>query len=312
LSAGACGYESTPLQSTPVLFQLKEYAETLRLNGRTQSTIKTVTTRLKLLSKHCKDVNNPYEVKDTLAKLKWQNSTKATTVTDYTGYLKFLGKKWEPPTYKRTHKLPFIPTEQELDLLIAEGRNKTATLLQTLKETGARIGELIDFLKWEHIDTQRKTIYITPEKGSNARYIPISDKLLNMLNTLPHKNNKVFNITTKGARMTFTQLRKRLSKKLSNPRLLKIHLHTFRHWKATTEYHKTKDIMHVASILGHKDIRSTQNYIVIENALYSNTFDDEWTHKVCHSLEEEGKLINAGFELVRAVNETTTIYRKRK
>jgi hypothetical protein len=28
--------------------------------------------------------------------------------------------------------------------------------------------------------------------------------------------------------------------------------------------------------------------------------------------EEEGKLINAGFELVRAVNETTTIYRKRK
>ena len=28
--------------------------------------------------------------------------------------------------------------------------------------------------------------------------------------------------------------------------------------------------------------------------------------------EEEGKLINVGFELVRAVNETTTIYRKRK
>ena len=107
-------------------------------------------------------------------------------------------------------------------------------------------------------------------------------------------------------------MRKRTAKKLGNPRLDKITFHTFRHWKGTTEYHKTKDIMHVASILGHKDIKSTQKYIVIENALYSNTFDDEWTHKVCHSIGEEGKLINAGFELVRAVNETTTIYRKRK
>jgi integrase len=49
-------------------------------------------------------------------------------------------------------------------------------------------------------------------------------------------------------------MRKRIAKKLNNPRLMKIMLHTFRHWKATMEYPKTKDIIHVKEILGHKNI----------------------------------------------------------
>ena len=52
-------------------------------------------------------------------------------------------------------------------------------------------------------------------------------------------------------------------------------------------------------------------YINIEQALFLNT-GDEWTTKVSHNIEEETKLINAGFELVRAINETTALYRKRK
>jgi hypothetical protein len=77
------------------------------------------------------------------------------------------------------------------------------------------------------------------------------------------------------------------------------------------EYHKTKDLVHVQIRLGHRDITSTMVYINIEQALWMNS-EDEWTSKVSHSIEEERKLINAGFELVRAVNETTAIYRKRK
>jgi integrase len=133
-----------------------------------------------------------------------------------------------------------------------------------------------------------------------------------MIGQLPRPNKLLFRLQKESLRKVFEHMRNQTAIKLANPRLQKITFHTFRHWKGTTEYHKTKDIMHVASILGHKDIKSTMKYIAIENALYSNTFDDEWTHKVCHSIEEEGKLINAGFELVRAINETTTIYRKRK
>jgi len=38
---------------------------------------------------------------------------------------------------------------------------------------------------------------------------------------------------------------------------MQIHFHTFRHWKATMEYHKTKAILHVMKVLGHKNINNT-------------------------------------------------------
>jgi hypothetical protein len=46
-----------------------------------------------------------------------------------------------------------------------------------------------------------------------------------------------------------------LAYQLQNPRLLREHFHTLRHWKATMEYHRTKDILHVMNVLGHKNIR---------------------------------------------------------
>lgn len=48
---------------------------------------------------------------------------------------------WISPTYKQTQKLPFIPTEEELDALITIPGKKLAMMLQILKETGARLGE---------------------------------------------------------------------------------------------------------------------------------------------------------------------------
>jgi len=51
------------------------------------------------------------------------------------------GLHWNPPKYKRIHKHPTIPTETELDQLIAGSGQRTATFLQILKETGARCGE---------------------------------------------------------------------------------------------------------------------------------------------------------------------------
>jgi len=38
---------------------------------------------------------------------------------------------------------------------------------------------------------------------------------------------------------------------------MQIHFHTFRHWKATMEYYKTKAILHVMKVLGHKNINNT-------------------------------------------------------
>lgn len=193
----------------------------MKKNGRAETTIQTMINQLTRLNKLC-NIYEPEQVKSTIALLTWQNNTKRNVADIYTGYLRFIGKTWESPKYSRETGLPFIPTESEIDTLITSGKQQTATLLQLLKETGARIGEIAK-LQWIHIDLERKTIYITAEKGSNSRILPISTKLIAMLNLLNKTESKVFPTSTHGLQVTMDKLKRRAAKKLSNPRLLQIH-----------------------------------------------------------------------------------------
>ena len=284
------------------------YAWHLQKNGRAKSTIHTATDRLKRLSKIC-DIQNPEELKATLAKLNWSNNTKRNIVFLLTGYLKFIGKEWAPPTYKPINKLPFIPTEQEIDSLISASSPIIATLLQFLKETGVRIGEAKN-IQWMDIDLERRTAHITPEKHSNPRILPLSRKLVNMLNSLPRKNQFLFAKNYNTLRESYRYLKNKTANKLQNPRLKKITFHTFRHWKGTMEYHKTKDIIHVKKILGHKEIKSTMTYINLESAIFLTT-TDEYSCKVAKNIEEAQNLIESGFEYITEMD-GLKLFRKRK
>jgi integrase len=230
----------------------------------------------------------------------------------YTHFLKVtLSKTWEAPKYKKEDRLPFIPTEQEIDQLIAATGYTMATLLQMLKETGIRIGEAI-LLTWLDANLTKQTINITPEKGSNPRILPMSNKLINMLNGLPKRtDNHIFAQDQDSIRTNFDNQRNTITLKLNNPRIKAITFHTLRHFKGTMEYHLTKDVKHVQYVLGHRNSNTTDLYINLEQALFTTT-TDEWTSKVSHNLEEEQQLIDSGFQLVRSINETTAIYKKRK
>jgi integrase len=302
------GEPTTKIGNVPNLGTILTYAWQLKKDGKAESTIETAIDRLKRLSSLC-NINEPEQVKATLASLQWKNNTKHNVANIYTGYLKYLGKTWTEPKYTQENGIPFIPTETEIDTLISAGTPKTATLLQLLKETGARIGEITK-TKWVNIDSERKTIYITAEKGSNSRNLPISNKLIAMLNNLPKTSENIFQTDKHGLRITFEALRKRTATKLNNPRLKNIHFHTFRHYKGTMEYHKTKDIIHVKTILGHKNIESTMTYINIEQSLYLNQ-TDEWTCKTASTLKEYTDLLEAGFTYVSDY-ENIKVLRKRK
>ena len=134
-----------------------------------------------------------------------------------------------------------------------------------------------------------------------------------MLNALPKRNKLIFrdpNIDPLSSMETFRRIlavqRSRTAKKLQNPRIERITLKTLRHFKATMEYHKTKDILHVMQLLGHKDIRNTLVYTHLVN------FEtDEWICKVASTKEERTRLIEAGFAFVAKEN-TQWYFRKRK
>jgi len=211
------------------------------------------------------------------------------------------------PRYVKVRKLPFIPTEGELDQLIAACGPKTATFLQLLKETGIRAGEAI-MLKWTDVDFTNRTVRITPEKGSEPRVFKLSNKLMEMLLNVRERSrsNRVFCKNLHTIQRLFWRTRKRLAEKLKNTRFLQIHLHTFRHWKATMEYAKTKDILHVMRLLGHKRIQNT--------LIYTQLIDfreEEYVSKVARTVEEACKLVEEGFEYVCDF-EGVKIFRKRK
>lgn len=120
----------------------------------------------------------------------------------------------------------------------------------------------------------------------------------------------VFSHSTKAAPKTiqinFFNQRKRIARQLQNPRLAQIKLHTFRHWKATMEYHKTKDILHVMRLLGHKRIENTLIYTQL-----INFESDEYACKVAKTEKDILELVEAGFEYVTDY-EDAKIFRKRK
>lgn len=286
--------------------KLVEFAWWLKKQGYKDSTITSKVKLLKILVQRGGKLGDPESVKEVIAKQNWSEGRKENAVDAFTSYLTFAGGEWDPPSYRRVDKLPFIPTEQELDALIAGCGPKMACFLQLLKETGMRAGEAWN-LKWTDLDFEAGAVRVTPEKGSAPRLLRISAKCLSMLQALPRKGTLVFGgYPIRGFARGFQRTRKLLAKKLGNLRLLQISFHTFRHWKATVEYTKTKDILHVMKLLGHKNIKNT--------LIYTQLIDfkeDEWVCKAAENVEEARHLIEAGFEYVDTID-GAHLYRKRK
>jgi integrase len=170
-----------------------------------------------------------------------------------------------------------------------------------------RVGEAWK-LHWADCDFIKKTVRVTPEKGSNPRNLKLSNKLISMLQALKSKSTreKVFAKSLKSQRRLFNKQRKKISAKLQNPQIARISFHTLRHWKATMEYHKTKDTVHVMRLLGHKNINNTLLYTQLIDLA-----DEEFVSKVAKTVDEACELVEAGFDYVTDIDDVK-IFRKRK
>ena len=283
------------------------FAWWMKKQGYAEQTIESRTKLLKTMVHRGAELNNPETIKEVIAKQNWSPERKETAVHTYSLWLKMTGGKWEPPRYKRIERLPWIPTEQEVDQLIGGCSHRIASFLQLLKETGMRPGEAWQ-VKWTHVDFERSAVYVTPEKGSKPRFLKISSALASMLNALKKKNDFVFqNGKLHHFDDGFRMQRKRIAFKLSNQRINLITFRTLRHFKATMEYHRTKDILHVMQLLGHRSIKNTLVYTHLVN------FEsDEYISKVTKTAEETCKLIEAGFEYVCTTPDQLMVFKKRK
>jgi integrase len=300
-----------PKRPADVKAAIIEFTWWMKKCGYSESTIIGRSQILKRLVKLGADLFNPESLSNIIAQQDhWSPGRKANVVYAYALFAKWAGLEWQPPKIAVPERLPFVPQERELLDLIAGCSRHVAVALQIALETGARVGEIFR-LKWEDVDFESQTIRISPEKGSKARIFKMSSKLCQMLNTLPKTGQRILSRykNVNSLRRTFERQRKRLALKLGNPRLLQISFHTFRHFKGTMEYYKTKDILHVMQVLGHKNIKNTLTYAhLVENM---ENREDEYVSKVAKTVDEARALVEAGFEYVCDV-EGYKLFRKRK
>jgi hypothetical protein len=113
----------------------------MKAQGLSENTLKIVSYRLKVLSKHC-DLDNPEQVNTFIANLRASNNYKSTFVKSYAYYVKHYGLKWNRPKYDKDMKLPKIPTKDALMSIIAISSKKYATIFRTIMETGVMPYEL--------------------------------------------------------------------------------------------------------------------------------------------------------------------------
>jgi integrase len=287
--------------------KLLEYAWALKKRGQKDSTIELQTLRLKQLLDKGADLSNPDSVETILATENFPLPTKETLVQAYSSYTKIFKIAWIPIKTGYRPKQPYVPFESQLDQIIAASGPRLAPFWQMEKDTGARVGEACK-VKWEDINENNNTIRINePEKRSNSRTIKVSEKTIAMLKLVSKKYYPyIFSPKPKTYKNALRVVTNRLAVQQQDPRFRLIHPHSFRHFKGTMEYAKTKDLVHVMQVLGHRNCQNTLIYTHL--AAFEG---DEFHHAVAKTIEEAGKLVDSGFEFVCDFN-GEKLFKKRK
>jgi len=281
----------------------------LRERGYSESYLATMIRALLEISRNA-NLHDSSEVSLYIAKKKVKDSFKANLCDFYKHYADYYGIHFVKPKYRREHRLPYVPTREELNIIISHASKKYALIYSIIRDSGLRPIEVSN-LTLNSIDLERGALSVYSAKHGNPRIVKIKPSTLAMLKEYVKKHG--FNIDDKLfpnsgiISNTFCRLRTSLAKKLKNPKLKRIRLYDFRHYFATTLYYETKDLLLTKEMLGHKNINNTMIY----THLVRMDAEDKYYSATAKNIEEAVKLIENGFEFVHEHN-GIMMFRKRK
>ena len=146
---------------------------------------------------------------------------------------------------------------EEIRLLEACKEAKNHFLLPVVQlaiETAMRQGELVS-LRWEHIDLNRQTAHLPDTKNGESRTVPLSSTAISVLRSLPRGiRGQVFpGLTTEAVKRAYIRTVRRAG-------IEDLRFHDLRHEATTRFFELGLNIMEVASITGHKDLRMLRRY----------------------------------------------------
>jgi integrase len=145
--------------------------------------------------------------------------------------------------------------EKRLLAACSEARNPyLLSVVRLALETAMRQGELVA-LRWENVDLTRRIAHLPDTKNGEARSVPLSSTSVAVLRALPRSlHGQVFpGLTTEAVKRAFARATRRAG-------IEDLHFHDLRHEATTRFFEVGLNIMEVATITGHRDLRMLRRY----------------------------------------------------
>lgn len=126
-------------------------------------------------------------------------------------------------------------------------------LVKLALETAMRRSELLG-LRWEHIDLQKRTIFLKLTKNGTSRTVPLSTQAIKILTEIPRNlDGRVFPITHEVVSQAFNRARKQAGVK-------DIRFHDLRHIAITRLAGKLPNLIELSAVSGHKSLAMLKRY----------------------------------------------------
>ena len=132
---------------------------------------------------------------------------------------------------------------KQLDEIFRERQSTMRWIVIFGLETAMRRGEIVN-LKWEDIDRSKNTARINESKSGRVRYVPLTPKAIECLESVPSQTEYVFNTTNNAIACSWKRMRVKAGFK-------EIRFHDLRHEAISRFFEKGLTIPEVASISGH-------------------------------------------------------------
>ncbi len=149
--------------------------------------------------------------------------------------------------------------DEEKRLLTAARKSRSRVIEPVIilaLETAARRAEIVS-MKWKHIDRQNRTWFLPETKNGTARTVPLSSNAIAVLKTLQTEptriDGKVFGVKTHSITQAFSRCCKMA-------KIEGLRFHDLRHEATSRFFERGLNMMEVASITGHKDLKMLKRY----------------------------------------------------
>ena len=155
-------------------------------------------------------------------------------------------------------RVRYLTENEEQRLFKAMGDNTQLKDIVTVAlHTGMRRGEIFN-LKWFDLDFDRGVMHVRKTKTKLNRVVPMNARVREVLNRQKRSNEFVFTSEKTGGRLI--DVKKAFSSARLEAGIPDFQLRDLRHSCATRLSDKGEELVTVAEILGHTDIRMTKRY----------------------------------------------------